>query len=88
MVVQNNNSENPPYREQANQGNFPSYHMYFGGKWEIDPLLTYRVNSFSVFYLGTTHDFRDFQAADSNQSSLYTQTSRQYFMKLQYLFQI
>ncbi len=88
VVVQNNNSENPPYREQANQGNFPSYHMHFGSKWEVDPLLTYRVNSFSVFYLGTTHDFRDFQAADPGKSSLYTQTSRQYFMKLQYLFQM
>ena len=88
LVVQHNNSENPPYREEAIAGNFPRYHMYFGGKWEVDPLLTYRVNSFSVFYLGSTHDFRDFQAADSSQSVLLQQTSRQYFMKIQYLFQI
>jgi len=88
VVVQNNYSANPPYRDQANLGNFPTYHMHFGSKWEVDPLLTYRVNSFSMFYLGTTHDFRDFQAADRYKGSLYTQTARQYFMKLQYLFQI
>ncbi|MCP4290514.1 MAG: carbohydrate binding family 9 domain-containing protein [bacterium] len=88
LVVQHNNSENPPYREEAIDGNFPRYHMYFGGKWEVDPLLTYRVNSFSVFYLGSTHDFRDFQAASQSQPTQWRQTSRQYFMKIQYLFQM
>lgn len=88
LVVQHNASENPPYRELAVNGDFPRYHMYFGGKWEIDPLLTYRVNSFSVFYLGSTHDYRDFNAAAQETSALYRQTARQYFMKVQYLFQI
>lgn len=37
--------------------------MYFGSRWEVDPLLTYHVNSFSVFDLGATHDYRDFNAA-------------------------
>jgi len=88
LVVQYNNSDNPPYRDLAEAGEFPRYHMYFGGKWEVDPLLTYRVNSFSVFYLGSTHDFRDFAAADTGTAAQYRQTGRQYFMKLQYLFQI
>ena len=88
LVVQHNSSVNPPYRVEAVVGSFPDYHMYFGNKWEVDPLLTYRVNSFSVFYLGSTHDFRDFNAAQSGTSKLYRQTQRQYFMKVQYLFQI
>jgi len=88
LVVQHNSSDNPPWREAAEAGDFPNYHMYFGGKWEVDPLLTYRVNSFSVFYLGSTHDYRDFNSAMSGASKLYRQTQRQYFMKLQYLFQI
>nr|MEE4269811.1 DUF5916 domain-containing protein [Candidatus Krumholzibacteria bacterium] len=88
LVVQHNSSENPPFRDEAVAGNFPDYHMFFGGKWEVDPLLTYRVNSFSVFYLGSTHDYRDFNAAATGTSNLYRQTARQYFMKVQYLFQI
>jgi len=88
LVVQHNSSENPPMREDAIQGDFPEYHMHFGGKWEVDPLLTYRVNSFSVFYLGSTHDFRDFQAAGMDLPVQLRQTSRQFFMKIQYLLQI
>ena len=30
--------ENPPYLEEAQAGDFPTYHMYFGSKWEVDPL--------------------------------------------------
>jgi len=88
LVVQYNSSDNPPWREAAEAGDFPDYHMYFGNKWEVDPLLTYRVNSFSVFYVGSTHDYRDFNSAMQGASKLYRQTQRQYFMKLQYLFQI
>jgi len=88
LVVQHNSSDNPPWREAAEAGDYPTYHMDFGSKWEVDPLLTYRVNSFSVFYLGSTHDYRDFNAAAPNSSKLYRQTQRQYFMKLQYLFQV
>lgn len=88
LVAQHNVSENPPFLAEARAGDFPTYHMYFGGKWEIDPLVTYRVNSFSVFYLGSTHDWRDFDAALPDAAAKYRATSRQYFMKLQYLFQI
>ncbi len=88
LVFQHNASENPPFRSLAREDMFPDYHMYFGGKWEVDPLLTYRLNSFSVFYLGSTHDWRDFNAALDGGVADYATTSRQYFMKLQYLFQI
>ena len=88
LVVQHNNADNPPFRAEAVAGNFPDYHMAFGRKWEVDPLLTYQLNSFSVLYLGSTHDYRDFNAADPDAPGLYRQTARQYFMKLQYLFQV
>jgi hypothetical protein len=88
LVLQHNATTHPTWRAEALAGNFPTYHRYFGGKWEVDPLLTYRINSFSVFYLGSTHDWRDFNAADASLPGDWVLTDRQYFTKLQYLFQI
>jgi Domain of unknown function (DUF5916)/Carbohydrate family 9 binding domain-like len=88
LVLQRNESESPYYLDMAQAGNFPTYHMYFGKKWELDPLLTYRINSLSVFYLGATHDYRDFNAGRPELSSMRRMTGRQYFTKIQYLFQI
>ncbi|MGB7061460.1 MAG: hypothetical protein WBF13_03800, partial [Candidatus Zixiibacteriota bacterium] len=53
--------------------------------WEVDPLLTYRVSSFSVLYVGSTYDYSNI-AIDSSVQSKWKMTSRQFFMKLQYLF--
>jgi hypothetical protein len=58
----------------------------FGEKWEFDPLLTYRLSPFSVFYVGSTYDF-DNLAADDGDPANWRMSSRQFFMKLQYLFQ-
>ncbi len=88
LVVQHNATTHPLWREEALAGNFPTYHRYFGNKWEIDPLVTYRINSFSVFYLGSTHDWRDFNSADDGMPGNFVMTDRQYFTKLQYLFQM
>jgi hypothetical protein len=55
--------------------------------WDIDPLLTYRINSLTVFYIGSTHDYRDLNIADYGREG-WTLTERQFFMKLQYLFQL
>lgn len=55
--------------------------------WDIDPLITYRLNPFTVLYVGSTHDFRDLALEEDGRDG-WTQTGRQYFMKLQYLFQI
>jgi hypothetical protein len=57
----------------------------FGQAWDIDPLLTYRVSSFSVLYVGSTYDYSNV-ATDSSVQSKWRMTSRQFFMKLQYLF--
>jgi len=55
--------------------------------WELDPLVTYRINSLTMFYVGSTHDYRDFAYAEHGREG-WDLTDRQFFMKLQYLFQI
>ena len=88
MVLQNNDSNSPPLKDAAVAGSFPSYHLNLGSKWEADLLATYRINPFSVFYLGSTRDYHDYNAAFEEMDSRYRLTERQYFMKIQYLFQI
>ncbi|MBD3178162.1 MAG: hypothetical protein GF417_00425 [Candidatus Latescibacteria bacterium] len=56
-------------------------------KWDLDPLLKYRINSFTLFYIGSTIDYRDASPSDYGRRG-WTMTERQYFMKLQYLFQV
>ena len=58
----------------------------FGQSWDIDPLLTYRVSSFSVLYIGSTYDYGK-TATSQGIPPEWKMTSRQFFMKLQYLFQ-
>ncbi len=55
--------------------------------WDVDPLLTYQINSLTLFYFGSTHDYRvyDYEMDGRDGSDL---TGRQFFMKLQYLFRI
>jgi hypothetical protein len=55
----------------------------FDERLDVDPLLTYRLNPFTVFYLGSTHDFREIGTTQDM-----TQTERQFFLKLQYLFRV
>lgn len=58
----------------------------FREKWEADPLLTYRINPFSIFYVGSTRDY--LQVGNSSNDESWQLSDRQYFMKLQYLFRI
>jgi len=44
------------------------------------PLLSYKLNPFTIFYAGSTYDMTDFGSPFG-----VTQTARQYFLKLQYL---
>ncbi len=55
--------------------------------WDFDPLVTYRINSLTMFYIGSTHGYRDFDFASDGREGL-DLTDRQFFLKLQYLFQI
>jgi len=59
--------------------------------WEVDPLLTYRVNSFSVLYLGSTHNYEDLAPSAGDPADAkpdWALSSRQFFVKLQYLVQL
>ncbi|KAA3596777.1 MAG: hypothetical protein DWQ06_14620 [Calditrichaeota bacterium] len=50
---------------------------------QIDPLLSYKINPFSLFYIGSTHLAEDFGGKEG-----FIETNRQFFVKLQYLFRI
>lgn len=52
----------------------------FSRQLAFEPLLVYRINPLSVAYLGSSHGFRDFDDPYAMEP-----TSRQYFLKLQYL---
>jgi hypothetical protein len=60
---------------------------------DADPLVTYQVNPFTIFYVGSARDYKDLEsrAPESEEEagpSGWTLTGRQYFMKVQYLFRI
>lgn len=56
--------------------------------WDVDPLVTYQLSPFSIFYLGTARDYEDFAANEEGRPTGWTLTGRQYFMKLQYLLRV
>ena len=58
----------------------------FDKSMAVFPLFSYKLNPFTIFYIGTTYNltnFEDHPGADNH--SRYLQTARQYFIKLQYL---
>jgi hypothetical protein len=55
--------------------------------WDVDPLVTYRINSLTMFYLGSTHHFNDLNLAEHDRDG-WTLSERQFFVKLQYLLQL
>ena len=57
----------------------------FNRRLDLEPLLTYKINPFSQFFIGSTN--RSFDDA-SNKGLDFVQADRQYFMKFQYLFRI
>ncbi len=57
----------------------------FSERWEFDPLLTYRIGSFSVFYVGSTYDYDKLTIVPEDRPN-WELTKRQFFMKLQYMF--
>ncbi len=50
----------------------------------IEPLLSYKVNPFTIFYVGSSHNYRDFDSPRAK----FAEMSRQFFMKFQYLFRV
>jgi len=55
---------------------------------EVDPLLSYKLNPFTVFFLGSSHNFTQFETGIPGQEPAYKQTDRTYFIKFQYLFRV
>ncbi len=55
--------------------------------WEADPLVTYRLNPLSTFFVGSTRDYMDLNAEEHGVDG-WRLTHRQYFVKLQYLFRV
>jgi hypothetical protein len=55
--------------------------------WDLDPLITYRINSLTMFYVGSTHNYQDFDPTGDGPQA-WRLTDRQFFMKLQYLFRV
>jgi hypothetical protein len=53
----------------------------FDDRWSVQPLLTYRVNPFTLFYAGASQDWL---GVPGEQSS-YNKSNQQYFVKFQYL---
>jgi hypothetical protein len=56
----------------------------FDDAFSIEPLLTYRINPFTAFYVGSTHAYNEL----GGESTGLTATSRQFFAKFQYLFRV
>ena len=55
---------------------------HFGRSVNVYPLLSYKLNPFTIFYAGATYDGRDF---DDSRRNNFVQTRRQFFVKFQYL---
>ncbi|MFN2420768.1 MAG: DUF5916 domain-containing protein, partial [Gemmatimonadota bacterium] len=54
----------------------------------FEPLITYRINPFTLFYIGSTNAYERFDAVPGERpDDQMVQTSRQFFTKFQYLFQ-
>ncbi|GJM44431.1 MAG: hypothetical protein DHS20C21_12730 [Gemmatimonadota bacterium] len=65
-------------------------HNNFGNRVDIEPLLTYRVNPFTMFFLGATSRQQRFLAEDYDaiQQNDWQTSDRQLFAKLQYQFHL
>jgi hypothetical protein len=59
----------------------------FSKRFDIDPLLSYKWNPFTIFYVGSTHDINDYGKSGDNYSR-FVETNRQFFAKFQYLFRM
>ena len=58
------------------------------GYLEFDPLISYKINPFTVFFIGSTHDYEDTRLDTAAGNPDFRQTTRTFFVKFQYLFRI
>ncbi|MFQ5570952.1 MAG: DUF5916 domain-containing protein [Rhodothermales bacterium] len=57
----------------------------FAERLEVDPLITYKINAFTAFHFGSTHDFDTFDGRMEGAARFLRQSRRQFFFKFQYL---
>ena len=60
----------------------------FNERLEVDPLVTYRINPFTAFHVGSTHDYDTFAGQGEGAQRFLRQSNRQFFFKFQYLFRV
>jgi hypothetical protein len=53
----------------------------------MDPLVTYRINSLSVFYIGSTQEYQHLNLAVDGREG-WCLADRQFFLKFQYLLRL
>ncbi|MFA7359656.1 MAG: DUF5916 domain-containing protein [Candidatus Kapaibacterium sp.] len=58
----------------------------FSGNFNFSPLISYKINPFTIFYVGSTYDYNELMAQGN--ISKHVLTDRQYFLKLQYLWRM
>jgi len=85
------------YNRQLSIRLFSQYND-FSDTWVFDPLITYQITPFTLFYVGSTYNVRAFDNLDKSGNRFVSDaeesfrhrklTSRQFFMKVQYLFQL
>lgn len=56
----------------------------FSESFDVEPLLTYKINPFTLFFVGSTQSFREFGEPHDR----FVETDRQFFAKFQYLFRL
>jgi hypothetical protein len=56
----------------------------FDKNLSVEPLLSYKINPFTIFYVGSSHGYHDYDIPDRQ----LTNTRQQFFLKFQYLFQV
>jgi len=85
------------YNRQLSLRLFSQYNE-FSDTWIFDPLITYQLNPFTLFYIGSTYNIQAYDnlnqggdrfAAEDEDSFRHQKLDyRQFFMKVQYLFQL
>lgn len=58
----------------------------FAGNFNFSPLISYKLNPFTIFYVGSTYDYNDLETVNGPSKTVLT--DRQYFLKLQYLWRM
>jgi hypothetical protein len=59
----------------------------FNKSFFIDPMVSFRLNPFTTFYIGSSNGFSDLETYEPGKSK-YVLSDRQYYLKLQYLWRL